>query len=125
MRLVTPIVVTAAMVLVVASSPAQARSKDRTPRMPGVSCSTPLKLYDGASLTGTIASVYTRGLWVNLSTLSFDNRTTSYKVGACAVELASGTNGGGSRYPECLFAGCVENVMLPGWNNTISSVYLY
>jgi hypothetical protein len=92
---------------------------------PAVSCSVPLRLYDTAFLGGTVVSVFTRGLWINLSAVSFDNRTTSFKVGACAIELASGPGGGGNFYPRCLSPGCVENTMLSGWNNTISSVFLY
>lgn len=88
------------------------------------SCSTPLRLYDGTSFSGTRVSVYTRGVWVNLGSLGFDNRTSSYIVGACAVELAKGTGGSGDRYPRCLYAGCQEATLLSGWNNTISSVYL-
>jgi hypothetical protein len=121
----THLVLILAMVVVGTGGSAQAHDGGRELRTPVVSCSTPLKLYDGTSLTGGLATVYSRGLWINLSSLSFDNRTSSYKVGACPVELAAGTHGGGSRYPACLFAGCVENIMLPGWNNTISSVYLY
>jgi hypothetical protein len=94
------------------------------PARPEVSCATPLKLYNGTYLTGSSVSVYVRGVWVNLSSAGFDNMTSSYAVGACAVILASAANGGGSRYPECLNAGCVENTMLTGWNNVISSVYL-
>jgi hypothetical protein len=88
------------------------------------SCSSSLDLYDGTYLTGVSVSIYTRGLWINLSTVGFDNRTSSYMVGACSVALASGSNGGGSLYPRCLSAGCIEDVMASGWNNVISSVYL-
>lgn len=94
------------------------------PVRPDVSCSTPLTLYNGTNLTGSSESIYVRGVWVNLSSVGFDNMTSSYEVGACAVILASAANGGGSHYPECLNAGCVENTMLTGWNNVISSVYL-
>lgn len=94
-------------------------------RAPNVSCATPLKLRDGTYQSGTTVSIYPRGIWVNLSTLGFDNRTSSYTVGACAVELAALSNGGGARYPRCLNAGCVEDVMFSGWNNVVSSVYLH
>jgi hypothetical protein len=92
---------------------------------PGVSCSSPLVLHDGTYQTGTSVSVYARGLWIDLSTVGFNNKTSSYKVGACAVELASGSGGGGVHYTRCLSAGCVENVMDVGWNNVVSSVYLH
>jgi hypothetical protein len=90
-----------------------------------VSCSTPLVLHDGTTQTGTSVSIYTRGLWIDLSFLSFDNKTSSYTVGACSVELAAGSGGGGAHYSRCLYAGCVENSMASGWNNVVSSVYLH
>lgn len=86
-------------------------------------CTTPLRLYDGIYRTGAVLSVATRGLWLNLYLYGFDNRTSSYKVGSCNVELASSTNGGGSLYPRCLTAYCLENVMESGWSNVLSSVY--
>jgi hypothetical protein len=92
---------------------------------PNISCATPLKLRDGTYQSGTTVSIYPRGTWVNLSALGFDNRTSSYTVGACAVELAALSGGAGARYPRCLSAGCVENVMFSGWNNVVSSVYLH
>jgi hypothetical protein len=93
--------------------------------VPTLNCSTPLKLHAGTSQGGTLVSVYARGLWVNLSTFGFDNMTSSYTVGACAVELAAGAGGGGNHYTRCLSPGCVENSMLPGWDNVISSVFLH
>ena len=94
-------------------------------RVPLVSCSTPLRLYDGTYLSGTSVSIYTRGAWINLSSYGFDNRTSSFQVGACSVSLAAGSGGGGLHYSECLYAGCVENVVASGWNNVISSVYVH
>lgn len=87
-------------------------------------CSTALRLYDGTYQTGSVLSITVRGQWVNLGTYGFDNRTSSYRVGACTVELASGTNGGGSRYYRCLTAYCEEDVMASGWDNVLSSAYL-
>jgi hypothetical protein len=92
---------------------------------PALNCSTPLRLHDGTSQAGTTVSVFARGLWVDLSIFGFDNKTSSYTVGACPVELASGPGGTGNHYPRCLYAGCVENVMAPGWDNVVSSVYLH
>src|SRR5262249_41478099 len=56
----------------------------RASSSPLATCSTPLKLHDGTNQGGALASVNTRGAWVNLSSLSFDNKTSSYTVGACA-----------------------------------------
>jgi hypothetical protein len=111
------------------SNVAQAVGATRGGALPGqapnANCSTPLKLRDGPNQSGTTVSVSVRGLWVNLSDVGFNNRTSSYTVGACAVELAAQANGGGNHYTRCLYAGCVENTMLPGWDNVISSVYLH
>jgi hypothetical protein len=92
---------------------------------PDLSCSTPLTLHAGQYQGGATLLVYVRGLWVNLSTYSFDNRTSSFTVGACAAELAAQSGGNGNHYQRCLYAGCVEDVMAPGWDNVVSSVYLH
>jgi hypothetical protein len=105
---------------------AQARATSlRGSASPDLSCSTPLTLHAGTYQGGATLLVYVRGLWVNLSTYSFDNRTSSFTVGACAVELAAQSGGSGNHYPRCLYAGCVEDVMAAGWDNVISSVYLH
>ena len=92
--------------------------------VPALTCSTPLKLHDGASQSGALATVSERGVWINLSSVGFDNRTSSFTVGACAIQMASGASGTGALYETCLNAFCVENTMDAGWNNVISSVYL-
>jgi hypothetical protein len=119
----------ALFILASSSSVAQAVGTTRTGPVggtaPNANCSTPLKLHDGSGQMGTTVSVSVRGIWVNLSDIGFDNRTSSYTVGACAVDLAAQANGNGNHYPRCLNAGCVENTMLAGWDNVISSVYLH
>jgi hypothetical protein len=91
---------------------------------PLLNCSTPLKLRDGPNQTLGQANVYSRGIWVNLSSLSFDNKTSSFTVGACSIDLAAGINGGSSHYLSCLSPFCVEDTMDPGWDNAVSSAYL-
>jgi hypothetical protein len=93
--------------------------------LPAANCSTPLKLHDNTNQLGTLVSVFTRGLWVDLSSLSFDNMTSSYTVGACSIDLAAQSGGAGNHYTRCLSAGCVEDSMLSGWNNVVSSAYLH
>jgi hypothetical protein len=92
---------------------------------PALSCSTALHLYDGTGFTGSSVSIFERGVWINFSTLGFDNRTSSYRTGACSVDMASGPNGGGALYPTCHNPGCAESSMAPGWDNVISSVFLH
>jgi len=106
-------------------APAEAVSAQRVGAAPTSTCSTPLRLYDGTNLTGASVAISERFVWVNLSTLGFDNRTSSFKVGACAIDMASAANGGGALYETCLTAGCEEDTMDLGWNNVISSVYLH
>lgn len=86
-------------------------------------CSTGLRLYDGSSFTGTVLTVSTSGVWVNLSTYGFDNRTTSYRVGACDSYFAESTGGGGAWYPGNTAAWAQASSMAAGWNDRVSSVY--
>lgn len=89
-------------------------------------CSTALRLYDGTNYTGSVLFLYDRGIWLNLGALSWSNRASSFKVGACNSILADGTSGGGDWYPTTLSqAGDVAGTMLTGWNNRVSSVYIY
>jgi hypothetical protein len=88
------------------------------------SCSTALRLYQYASYGGRELVFYDRGYWQNLSTWSFDNQLSSYKVGACGVYLADGANGSGSWYPGNTSAGHNEPSMSSGWDNRVSSIYI-
>lgn len=87
-------------------------------------CSSPLRLYTDIYYGGRELDLYDRGYWQNLSAWSFDNQTSSYRVGGCSVHLAENANGGGSWYPGSTSAGSWEPFMLSGWDNRISSVYL-
>jgi hypothetical protein len=91
---------------------------------PAITCSSPLRLFADASYGGRELDFYDRGYWQNLSTWSFDNQLSSYKVGACGVFLADGANGGGSWYPGNTNAGHDEPSMLSGWNDRVSSLYI-
>lgn len=90
-----------------------------------VSCSTALRLYDGTSYTGAVLSLYTRGTYINLSAYSFDNKVSSYRVGSCGADFFSGSTGSGSVYPGSTWAWVQSPSMLSGWNNVVSSVYIY
>lgn len=85
-------------------------------------CSSALRLYDGASFTGTVISITTRAVGVSLSVYGFDNLTSSYKVGACAARLYSGSQTG--LYGGNTAANAQSSSMLSGWDNTLSSVYI-
>ena len=95
-----------------------------SPDIAATSCSSPLRLFADASYGGRELDFYDRGYWQNLSTWSFDNQLSSYKVGACGVYLADYANGGGSWYPGNTSPGHGEPSMLSGWNDRISSIYI-
>jgi hypothetical protein len=95
-----------------------------TPDIAATSCSSPLRLFADASYGGRELDFYDRGYWQNLSTWSFDNQLSSYKIGACGVYLADYANGGGSWYPGNTSPGHDEPSMLSGWNDRISSIYI-
>ena len=85
-------------------------------------CGSTLRLYDGTSHTGAVLSLSQRGSILSLSTYGFDNRTSSYRVGACSSTFYNGI--GSSPYPGNTSAWASASSMYSGWNNTISSVYL-
>jgi hypothetical protein len=88
------------------------------------SCASSLRLYNGLSYGAPVLQLSTRGVAINLATYSFDNATTSYKVGACASVFYDGANGGGSVFPGNTGAGAQAASMVAGWNDRISSVYI-
>lgn len=85
-------------------------------------CSTSLRLYDGTSHTGAVISLSTRSSVVSLSAYGFDNRTSSYRVGACSTSLYNGI--GTSQYGGNTSANASATSMASGWNNVISSVVI-
>jgi hypothetical protein len=90
-----------------------------------LSCASSLRLYDGTSYTGSALHLSARGTYLNLSSYGFDNRTSSYKVGACDSYFYSGASGSGALYPIGNTQAFDQfTSMLVGWNNTVSSVYI-
>lgn len=61
------------------------------------SCTPAMTLYDGASFTGASLNIATQSVWINLSTYSFGNRTSSWRTGCVGGYLADGTGGAGTR----------------------------
>ncbi len=87
------------------------------------SCSTSLRLYDGSLHTGQVLYLSQRGIWINLSSYGFSNRTSSYKIGACSSYFADYSNGGGSWYPTSQTQAYDQaSWMQTGWDNRVSSV---
>lgn len=85
-------------------------------------CSSSLRLYDGTSHTGAVISLSTRQSVLSLSVYGFDNRTSSYRVGACSSSLYSGI--GTSKYGGNTSAYASATSMASGWNDVISSVFI-
>ncbi|MEP7114467.1 MAG: hypothetical protein ABI862_14470 [Ilumatobacteraceae bacterium] len=75
-------------------------------------CSTSVRLYDGTSFGGTVVNISTTGALVSLSTVGFDNLTSSYKIGACAAKLYSGIGTG--LYPGNTAANSQATAMVSG-----------
>lgn len=90
-----------------------------------VSCGSSLRLYSGISYTGSVLAIVNRYTVINLASLGYSNVTTSFKVGACAATMWDGTTGGGAVYPGNTSAGAVAASMATGWNDRVSSVYLW
>lgn len=84
-------------------------------------CSTELRLWDGTGQTGYVVVLDLRGIGISLSTYSFANRTSSYRIGACASVLR---DSGSAAYPGSTGAGASANSMASGWDNRVTSVYI-
>lgn len=88
-------------------------------------CSSSLRLYDGIYYTGAVLYLRGRWQWFNLADYGFDQRTSSFKVGACSAWFADWRNGGGEWYPtSATEADDQASVMISGWDNDVSSVYI-
>lgn len=89
-------------------------------------CSSYMRLYDGTGYTGSTLYLSTRRQWLNLSSYGFNQKTSSYKIGACKSIFADYNNGGGGWYPTYLTEAYDKATsMRSGWNNDVSSVYMY
>ncbi len=88
-------------------------------------CSSYLKLYDGYSYTGQSLWLSARGFWMNLSQYSFNQKTSSYKVGGCSSYMADWSSGGGTWIPTSATQAWDKDSVISGsMNNDISSVYI-
>ena len=88
-------------------------------------CSSSVRLHDGTSYTG--AALYLRGrqVWYNLVDSGFNQKTSSFKIGACSAYFADLAGGTGDWYPTSQTqAYDVATSMATGWNNDVSSVWI-
>lgn len=91
----------------------------------GSSCASYLRLYDGSWYTSAVLYLRGRGQWFNLADYGFNQRTSSFKIGACSAWFADWANGGGTWYPTSQTeAYDVAPTMTGGWNNDVSSIYI-
>jgi hypothetical protein len=90
-----------------------------------VQCSSWLYLYEHSNAGGRTLQFRDRGYWQNLGPWGFSNVTSSFRTGACRVALAESTGGGGAHYPGTTSANHYESRMVSGWDNRVSSIYLY
>jgi hypothetical protein len=87
-------------------------------------CTTTLRLYDGTGYTGTTVYLTSRNIIINLSSVGFAARTSSYQVGGCSSLFKDQDNLLGSTYPGSTGAGVGATAMVTGWNNRLRSLYI-
>lgn len=88
-------------------------------------CSGSVRLYDGLLYTGQVLELRDRLQWISLSAYGFSNKTTSFKIGSCASYFADFDWGGGSWYStSSTEAWNMAWLMVYGWNNRVSSIYI-
>jgi len=89
-------------------------------------CSSYLKMYDGTWYSGSVLYLRSKYQWHNLVNYGFNQRTSSFKVGACSTYFADYNNGGGAWYPTYATQAYDQSpTMMSGWNNDVSSVYIF
>lgn len=89
-----------------------------------VQCTASVRLYSGLSYGGTVLELTVRGTLHNLASYGFSNVTSSYGIGGCAARFYD-TASGGTLYPGNTNAGVWSSSMLSGWDNRVSSVYIF
>ncbi len=88
-------------------------------------CSSSVRLYDGTSYTGSALYLRGRQVWYNLVDSGFNQKTSSFKIGACSAYFADLAGGTGDWYPTSQTqAYDVATSMATGWNNDVSSVWI-
>ncbi|GHE63566.1 hypothetical protein [Streptomyces capitiformicae] len=97
---------------------------DRTAAGIRARCSSPLELGEHIDLrpNGRILRFYDRGSWQNLTRYNFNNKTSSYRTGACTAHLAENLGGEGNWYPGNTGPNHYERAMSSRWNDRVSSI---
>jgi hypothetical protein len=87
-------------------------------------CSSSVRLYENGSYGGSVFSISIRWTYINLGGYGFDNRASSYRVGACDAQFYAGSSGGGGSYPGGTWAFASSSSMCCGWDNVVTSIYI-
>lgn len=87
-------------------------------------CSAPLQMWKDGGYGGDRVRFWDRGYWQNMTAWSFNDQMSSFVTGACGVHLAEHTNGGGYFYPGNTNANVATPVLVAGWNDRVSSIYI-
>ena len=87
-------------------------------------CATSVKLYSNTSYGGSVMSLVTRTVPINLSAYGFDNLTSSYVIGSCSALFYDYANNVSPTYPGSTSANSSAASMLTGWDNSVSSIYI-
>ncbi|MDX2343690.1 MAG: hypothetical protein QNL26_07545 [Acidimicrobiia bacterium] len=88
-------------------------------------CSSSVRLYDGTSYTGSALYLRGRQVWYNLVDSNFNQKTSSFKIGACSAYFTDLAGGTGDWYPTSQTqAYDVATSMTSRWNNDVSSVWI-
>ena len=89
-----------------------------------VTCATSVKLYSNTSYGGSVLSLVTRTVPINLSAYGFDNLTSSYVIGSCNALFYDYANNVSPTYPGSTTANSSASSMSTGWDNRVSSMYI-
>ena len=85
-------------------------------------CATSVKLYSNTSYGGSVLSLVTRTVPINLSAYGFDNLTSSYVIGSCNALFYDYANNVSPTYPGSTTANSSASSMSTGWDNRVSSI---
>ena len=85
-------------------------------------CATSVKLYSNTSYGGSVLSLVTRTVPINLSAYGFDNLTSSYVIGSCSTLFYDYANNVSPTYPGSTTANSSASSMSTGWDNRVSSI---
>lgn len=87
-------------------------------------CASNLTLYSATGYGGSSLSLNVRGTGIGLAAYGFSNITSSYTIGGCNAEFYDGAIGSAA-YPGNTNAFASASSMAAGWDNRVSTVYIY